>query len=710
MNHYLGIDTGSVSINFAVINEKKKIEETLYLRNRGVIETIQEGFKLLKHKKINGVGITGSGRTLTNALIGGDLVKTEILAHSIATTHFYPEVNTIFEIGGEDSKLMIIKDKVLVGYSMNNMCLTENNLITMDNYVPKKINDVSIGEKILTHKGNITKIKKVYKRDYNGELMNIECTNLRCLEITPEHPILALKRENIKCYNSRSRNNTTICKPNKNCVGCKKNISFIPNFIKSNELKKGDLMAIPIPSMIVNHRSISYDKIKSEKDRQILKEVGNFNFKQDCLRLLGYFLAEGSFAYCRSRGKTKKKCLIGIKFTFNSKENKYIDDVTTILKNNFDVSLKQSHQGSTTHVIAYNKSLAKIIKYLCNEKSHSKFMSKELMQLSPKLQLEIIKGLFRGDGCFANKINNNRKKRSYTLRIISKDLAHQVHWILLRNKINCGIFLERNKKKFDVYNIGVYGSEINKLNDEEFYIEDIKKISSYSFIYDKWLFVPIQRISSTNFRGKVYNLEIEGDNSYTANFLSVHNCGGGTGAMIENIANRMGLQIEKVGDLALKHKSEINLPGKCGIFCQSAVVSYLNSGTSKEDLLWGVCRALISNYLFMLSQGKELKPPYVFQGGVALNKAVIGALEQELGHKVMVPKYSPVMGAIGMALLAGEAKIKKSNFKGFDINATKFKIARDYCDDCSNSCEILEVKENKILISAWGSKCGKRNK
>ena len=86
-------------------------------------------------------------------------------------------------------------------------------------------------------------------------------------------------------------------------------------------------------------------------------------------------------------------------------------------------------------------------------------------------------------------------------------------------------------------------------------------------------------------------------------------CGGGTGAMIEAIANRLGVDITAVGRTALDSKDPVMLPGKCGIFCQSAVVAQLNKGRPKSNILMGVCRALVGNYLAVLAKGKKLIPP-----------------------------------------------------------------------------------------------------
>lgn len=182
-------------------------------------------------------------------------------------------------------------------------------------------------------------------------------------------------------------------------------------------------------------------------------------------------------------------------------------------------------------------------------------------------------------------------------------------------------------------------------------------------------------------------------------------CGGGTGSMIEAIAARMGIKIEDVGACALKSTFDIELPGKCGIFCQSAVVNKLNSGFKKEEILMGVCRALIRNYL-AICKGAPLKPPYVFQGATAKNKALVKALEEELAHEVLVPDNCELMGAIGMAIILREENITNSHFR--KLNAySNFQTTGFKCTDCANRCEVTQIYENDKFLGSLGSRCGK---
>jgi len=194
------------------------------------------------------------------------------------------------------------------------------------------------------------------------------------------------------------------------------------------------------------------------------------------------------------------------------------------------------------------------------------------------------------------------------------------------------------------------------------------------------------------------------------NFSMNNICAGGTGAMIEAIANRMGIDIEDVGELAFQSKNRLELPGKCGIFCQSAVVSNLNMGAHKSDILMGVCRALIRNYL-TICKGNKLEPPYIFQGATAKNKALARALEEELAHPVIVPEQCAFMGAIGIAMMAMEEAAEKTKFKGFDsiLNAS-YDLRNFQCLDCPNRCGVVQIYQNKELAGCVGSRCNKWDK
>ena len=127
INAYLGVDVGSVSTNIIAMSPEGELLSNKYMRTNGQpLVCVKEGIKFLKEEipntNILGVGTTGSGRQLAGILLGADVIKNEITAHATATIHYYPDVSTIFEIGGQDSKIIFIKNKCVVDFAMNTVC------------------------------------------------------------------------------------------------------------------------------------------------------------------------------------------------------------------------------------------------------------------------------------------------------------------------------------------------------------------------------------------------------------------------------------------------------------------------------------------------------------------------------------------------------------------------------------------------------------
>lgn len=125
--YYLGIDVGSVSTDIVLIDEDLKIKEKIYLRTKGrPINAIQQGLRILKNKynddEIKAVGTTGSGRTIASFLVGADSVKNEITAHAVAALSIDKNVKTILEIGGQDSKIIILNNGIVTDFAMNSVC------------------------------------------------------------------------------------------------------------------------------------------------------------------------------------------------------------------------------------------------------------------------------------------------------------------------------------------------------------------------------------------------------------------------------------------------------------------------------------------------------------------------------------------------------------------------------------------------------------
>ncbi len=125
---FLGIDVGSISTNIVVIDSDYKILKSIYARAEGKpIASVQAAMGdlselLLKGYHITGACTTGSAREIIGAVVKADIIKNEITAHARAAIRLHPDVRTILEIGGQDSKITLVKDGVILDFAMNLVC------------------------------------------------------------------------------------------------------------------------------------------------------------------------------------------------------------------------------------------------------------------------------------------------------------------------------------------------------------------------------------------------------------------------------------------------------------------------------------------------------------------------------------------------------------------------------------------------------------
>jgi predicted CoA-substrate-specific enzyme activase len=145
-------------------------------------------------------------------------------------------------------------------------------------------------------------------------------------------------------------------------------------------------------------------------------------------------------------------------------------------------------------------------------------------------------------------------------------------------------------------------------------------------------------------------------------------CAAGTGSFLDHQAQRLGLSLDKFGEMACRSDSPAKLSGRCTVFAESEMIHRQQSGGRLEDIVYGLCQTLAHNYLNSVAAGKEILPPVVFQGGLAFNRGMIRAFEDELKIRLIIPEHPEMMGATGAALLAMRRKSNEATrFKGLTL-------------------------------------------
>jgi predicted CoA-substrate-specific enzyme activase len=185
-------------------------------------------------------------------------------------------------------------------------------------------------------------------------------------------------------------------------------------------------------------------------------------------------------------------------------------------------------------------------------------------------------------------------------------------------------------------------------------------------------------------------------------------CAAGTGSFLDHQAARLHMSIEELSRRALLGKGKLIISGRCTVFAESDMVHKQQMGHNVDDIIYGLCRTLVRNYLSDTGSGKDIQSPVVFQGGVAFNQGIKRALEEELKTDIVIPPHHELMGAIGAALLVHEdagLKPLACKFRGFDISRTEYKTTSFECRSCPTSCEITKVAEDDRVVACWGGQC-----
>jgi radical SAM superfamily enzyme YgiQ (UPF0313 family)/intein/homing endonuclease len=283
-------------------------------------------------------------------------------------------------------------------------------------------------------------------------------------------------------------------------------------------------------------RYISLQKTKSlNKSINLYQSVDNkISFKwgvnkihpdipinNDTLFLIGLYLAEGCTHHIKDRPNSAT-----ISWTFYKKERKLITKTKTVFHKYFGVSLNQTlNKKNNTKQLALGSTIvAKFFKNLFGHNCYHKKIPHSFLKLPISKQRFLLKGLFAGDG-HLRKRNSRQGGSEYILETTSKQLAEQTFQILLRFNAIPGFKIKEPRKQNESiqYRITLSHQDILKV------FPSIKlKVKSHTykrgFILDNYALIPVIEVQKKVFNGYVYNLTVEHDHSYIANFITATNC------------------------------------------------------------------------------------------------------------------------------------------------------------------------------------------
>ena len=147
-------------------------------------------------------------------------------------------------------------------------------------------------------------------------------------------------------------------------------------------------------------------------------------------------------------------------------------------------------------------------------------------------------------------------------------------------------------------------------------------------------------------------------NGRVRDFVMNDRCAAGTGRFLEVVAERLGVELEALGELAANSTNPAAISSMCVVFAETEITGLLASGTAREDIVAGVQASIAARIISMA--GRNAETPVIFTGGVAMVSGMTEALQTALGQNVTVCPDPQMTGALGAAILASK-QLKKAN-------------------------------------------------
>ncbi len=395
----------------------------------------------------------------------------------------------------------------------------------------KGMSNVVVGDYVLTHRGVHKGVVKTFVRPYVGKLYKIIPWYFALgVETTPEHPLLAIKSAKA-CASTKG-----LCKPLcSKAANCKKKPfeSYHREWISAENLEVGDFIAYPRPKEVKDSEEIDVTKFirthKKHGDRILPKYARNNRgavkarvvLDKGFCKLIGYYISEGYVIRDE-----------GIGFSFSAKEKEYADDVIRLTKRVFGIEnfRVDSRRKNQLDVVFFSDILNQFFRnfYSGSEaRAWNKRLPEKFTMLPREKLAEILRCWWRGD-------------HGYT---VSEELASQMKLICLRLGIIPSLHIDTadayNKRgkhviegreivsKRDLYiisNLSFFEDDYGMLKERCFRRSVNKLRRKHGWMDGNYAYLPIRKIETRQYVGKVYNIEVEHDNSYTADCACVHNC------------------------------------------------------------------------------------------------------------------------------------------------------------------------------------------
>ncbi len=368
---------------------------------------------------------------------------------------------------------------------------------------PKPINEIKVGDRVLAHDGTFCEVRRLYRRPYQGDLIKIK--TLYCDEpflMTPNHSVLC----------GRKGETGIQWKPAGELT--KKDYVLLP---KLRETRDCDFISV---SSLLKKCVVKDGRVRRRKVKFSIPE--RVPLQSAFMRLAGYYVAEGSVAV---KG-------YALQFSFGKHEERYADDVLSILREEFGIQGKKMWIDSLCEVRVGSVLLCELMQALFGKGASAKRLPDEWLYLPDAKLKEWLKGFWRGDG--------NTDRDAFRFHTTSEVLAYQIRMILTKLGLFSSISCRKKEKigpsrigqrsifaRNDCYCLKVGGRSLQSLSEilgvPHPFIKKRSGTRRRGKCSTNYLWLPIRSIERVPYEGDVHNIETD-KHSYVLSNMAVHNC------------------------------------------------------------------------------------------------------------------------------------------------------------------------------------------
>jgi len=392
-------------------------------------------------------------------------------------------------------------------------CCLPDNEITSESGL-KKIVDLNLSDRVLTHRNRFRPILKLMSREYSGPVYGFELQNHGRYTgfYTPEHPLHCLPKSIAESFrlgtNAKNRGERYYSDSSL------KTFEGRDEWCQAKDIHDGDYVQIPVDSLREPIQYVStVDSMRAlspiyrcDEDGMVRIKTGShgipskMDLTPDLARFLGFYLAEGS--------STSSDVI----FSFNKNEVEYQDFVRKFFKDVLGVAPKIKYVGNTAIVFARNHPLGRWLKSIFGECSHHKQVPSFVFSCDRLFILEFLRASFEGDRCDAGN--------EYKISLASKSAIHGLKQLCHKVGLHPN-YQEACRDGKRAYILGVSRSLWSELMEG-------KPVSGKRYRvfleYGGDIYYRVKKVATKQYCGKVYNMDVEEDHSYTSNSVAVHNC------------------------------------------------------------------------------------------------------------------------------------------------------------------------------------------